>query len=169
MANPWDSPSSSSDLRATESLDAPRGLFSLASFGQRAVAWLIDIVILASINELLFRVNPTDANGIAALLDLGYMVLLLGGPYGQTIGAKVMKIRVVNINGKPLGYLRATARYLLASVSAIILGLGYLWMLRDKRNQTLHDKLAGSLVISLLPRPGLEPAEIVDPPSHPNL
>lgn len=169
MANPWDSPSSSSDLGATESLEIQRGLFPLASFGQRAVAWLIDLVILASINELLFRVNAKEANGICALLDFGYMVLLLGGPYGQTIGAKVMKIRVVSLDGKPLGYLRATARYFLASVSAILLGLGYLWMLRDKRNQTLHDKVAGSLVISLLPRPGLESAEIVDHPTQPYL
>lgn len=150
MANPWESPRSSNRFDSeNESQRSSLETYPLASFGQRALAWLIDIVILATIFEVLARINPAEANGLSALIDLGYMVMLLGGPFGQTIGAKVAKVRVVNLNGGQLGYWRAVVRYLVSEISAIIFGLGYLWMLRDPKKQTLHDKVSGSLVIYL--------------------
>jgi uncharacterized RDD family membrane protein YckC len=159
MANSWDSPSFQSDLGKNGPLETPRGMFPLATFRQRALAWLIDMVILTLISEVFFQINQTDANTIAAIVDLGYMVLLLGGPYGQTVGAKIARVRVVRLDGKQLGYLRAAARYLVAGISAIVFALGYLWMLRDPKNQTWHDKAAGSLVISLVPIPTIETAQ----------
>lgn len=164
MSDPWKEPSGSKGLGSLRSIEIiGAGVFPLATFGQRALAWLIDIVILAAIGEIFTRINPKEANGLSALVDLGYMVLLLGGPFGQTIGAKIARVRVVDMQGKPLGYLRATARYFVSGISAIVLGLGYLWMLRDNNNQTIHDKVAGSLVISLVPRAGLEPMDIDNP------
>lgn len=148
MADPWERPPSSGQFGNSYEPQRKRvESYPLASFGQRALAWLIDVVILAVIFEILVRINPSEANGISALIDLGYMVMLLGGPFGQTVGAKVAKVRVVNVNGQQLGYWRAIVRYFVSEISAIIFGLGYLWMLRDPRNQTLHDKVAGSLVI----------------------
>lgn len=159
MDSPWESPSASHFGEENGRNGGGRGTYPLASFSQRLMAWLIDIVILATIGEVLLRINPKEANGVTALVDLGYMVLLLGGPFGQTIGAKIAKVRVVNLDGKPLGYWRATARYLISGISALILGLGYLWMLKDPKKQTLHDKIAGSLVISLAHHNGLEPID----------
>lgn len=159
MGSPWKFPSTSSSLGNTEeakTIDESQ----LATFWQRALAWLIDTAILAAIGEIFIHINPTEANGLSALVGLGYMVLLLGGPYGQSIGAKFANVRVVNLRGDPLGYWRATARYFVSGISAVILGLGYLWMLKDKKNQTLHDKVAGSLVISLKSKGGSAASDV---------
>ncbi|TAN22415.1 MAG: RDD family protein [Actinomycetota bacterium] len=158
MAGPWDYSSSSHLGDGNEpQVNGPR-TYPLATFGQRAFAWLIDLLIMAAIGEALVHINPRLGNDLSALVNLGYMVILLGGPYGQTVGAKVARVRVINLDGKQLGYWRATARYLVSGLSALILGLGYLWMLKDARRQTLHDKVAGSLVISLAHSDALEAA-----------
>lgn len=159
MAEPWESLPSSHFDKENE-LDNNRATYPLATFGQRALAWLIDIVLLAVIGEVLVHVNTKDANGLSAIIDIGYMTLLLGGPFGQTVGAKVARVRVVNMDGRQLGYWRAALRYFVSGFSAVIFGLGYLWMLKDPKRQTLHDKVCGSLVISLAPQAGLEPRDI---------
>ncbi len=154
MAEPWESTPSGQFDR--EQPFQPRATYPLASFRQRAFAWIVDIVLLATIGEVLVHINPREANGVSALIDLGYMVLLLGGPFGQTVGAKVARVRVVNLNGKKLGYLRATARYFISGISALVFGLGYLWALKDPKRQTFHDKVCGSLVISTVISPNSE-------------
>lgn len=166
MANPWESGSFQSDLGKDEGFATPRGMFPLASFRQRAIAWTIDMVLLTLISEIAYQINRAASNDISAILGIGYMVLLLGGPYGQTVGAKIVRIRVIRADGKQLGYLRALARYFVAGFSAIAFGLGYFWMLRDKKNQTWQDKAAGSLVISLVPTPSPETANL-DYPNGP--
>ncbi len=159
MASPWESSSSSRFGEENNPQLNGRLTYPLASFGQRALAWLIDLVIMAAIGEALVHINPRLGNDLSAFVDLGYMVVLLGGPFGQTVGAKVAKVRVINLNGSQLGYLRATIRYLVSGISALILGLGYLMMLKDAKRQTLHDKFAGSLVISIAHGNAFEPLD----------
>ena len=158
MAEPWES-TPSSHFERENGPDNHRATYPLATFGQRALAWLIDIVLLAVIGEVLVHINTKSANGLSAIIDIGYMTLLLGGPFGQTVGAKVARVRVVNMEGRQLGYLRAALRYFISGFSAIIFGLGYLWMLKDPKRQTLHDKLCVSLVISLAPQAPPEPRD----------
>ena len=66
---------------------------------------------------------------------------------GQTLGAKVMGIKVIDADGNPLSVDLALIRVVGSYVSSALLGLGYLLMLWDGHKQTLHDKMAGSLVI----------------------
>jgi uncharacterized RDD family membrane protein YckC len=68
---------------------------------------------------------------------------------GQTLGAKVMGIKVVDTDGNPLSVDLALIRVVGSYVSSALLGLGYLLMLWDSHRQTLHDKMAGSLVIKV--------------------
>ena len=63
---------------------------------------------------------------------------------GQTLGAKVMGIKVVDADGNPLSVDLALIRVVGSYVSSALLGLGYLLMLWDGNKQTLHDKMAGS-------------------------
>ena len=86
------------------------------------------------------------AGGLGALLGLAYYVYFLSST-GQTLGAKVMGIKVVDGNGKVLSTGSAVVRVLGSYVSGMLLGIGYLWMLRDADKQTLHDKMAGSYVV----------------------
>ena len=42
---------------------------------------------------------------------------------------------------------QAVGRYFATILSMVIFGLGYLWIVFDRRNQSWHDKLAGTVVI----------------------
>ena len=126
-----------------------------ATFGQRLVAWLIDLVIiviaLVVIVGIAFAIDETL--GVVAYL-LGIVGIFLyyayfeGSPSGQTIGKKVMKIRVIDFNtGGPLGFGRGLIRGVARIPSQFLCYLGYLWMLWDQEKQTWHDKLASTVVV----------------------
>ncbi len=66
---------------------------------------------------------------------------------GQTLGKAFMGLKVVPLHGGKMPLWRAVVRYLGLYVSAIPLGLGYLWVLVDDRRLAWHDKLAGTCVI----------------------
>lgn len=69
---------------------------------------------------------------------------------GQTWGRKIVGIKVVRTdNGAAPGWGKAIGRTLFAGfISANIFYLGYLWMIWDGQNQTWHDKVAGTYVVS---------------------
>jgi len=112
-------------------------------------AALIDGFILTVASAgLRWVVGDVLGQVVSGVIGLAYYVYLEGSDLGQTLGKKVVGIRVVDIAGAgPIGYGRATVRYLGRFVSAIPLGLGYLWMLWDDQKQTWHDKFARSMVV----------------------
>jgi uncharacterized RDD family membrane protein YckC len=122
-----------------------------AGFWQRFGALILDGLILAvpSIIVVIAIGNGAGANLITTLIGIAYYVYFEGGPTGQTIGKKVLGIRVYDFRGAggPIGYGRAFVRYLVRIVSAIPLFLGYFWMLWDKEKQCWHDKAAGDVVV----------------------
>ncbi|BFM11113.1 RDD family protein [Simiduia litorea] len=70
---------------------------------------------------------------------------------GQTLGMKTWRIQILDETGKYLSLGQAVKRWLLACVSTVALGLGYLWSIIDKDSQTLHDLLSHSRTV-LLPK-----------------
>jgi uncharacterized RDD family membrane protein YckC len=120
-----------------------------ANFGQRLIALIVDAIILGivgAIVQALFAQNL--ASLIQLLLGLAYYVYLEGSPSGQTVGKKLLNIRVVDFNtGGSIDYGRAAIRYVARYLSGIACGLGYLWMLWDKEKQTWHDKLSTTVVV----------------------
>lgn len=69
--------------------------------------------------------------------------------FGTTPGKLLLELRVVDARtgGRP-SWPRAIVRYIGYFISALPLGLGFFWMLIDRRNkQTWHDKLARTRVI----------------------
>jgi uncharacterized RDD family membrane protein YckC len=128
-----------------------------AGFGQRLLAAIIDGLIMAAVSTVLMAIfggdrsfteaDPTESS-IQFLLGLGYYIYFHGSASGQTVGKKVMNIRVVGFeDGGPIGYGRAALRYVGSIISAIPCFLGYFWMLWDNEKQTWHDKFASSVVV----------------------
>jgi uncharacterized RDD family membrane protein YckC len=70
---------------------------------------------------------------------------------GQTLPMKTWKMCIVNANGSKLRPLQAILRYLIAWPSILLFGVGIFWALFDKDKQFLHDRLAGSRIISSQP------------------
>lgn len=68
---------------------------------------------------------------------------------GQTLGMLAWKIKIVELNGKPLNYKRAMLRYLMSFISLLFFGAGFLWRLFDKDSQFLHDRMLGTRLIQV--------------------
>lgn len=133
-----------SDFQPTTNRSGPR-----ASFGVRFVALLVDAVVLAVVGGVLRLIlGATGGQSIAVLVGLAYYGYLEGSPSGQTVGKKMMNIRVVDLNGGgPIGIGRALLRYVGRIISAIPCLLGYFWAIWDDQNQTWHDKFATTVVV----------------------
>ena len=122
-----------------------------AGFWRRFAGLFLDGVVLGCVSgffTLLLGNDSTIAGALGILAGVAYQVYFFTGT-GQTLGSKVMGIRVIGIDGNPLSVGAALARVLGAYVSGVLLGIGYLWMLWDANQQTLHDKMAGSVVVKL--------------------
>lgn len=90
---------------------------------------------------------------IALLLYAGVIAFSLyqlyrQGTTGQTIGKKVVGIRVIReTDGRPTGFGMAFVRNLAHNIDSISLYIGWLWPLWDAKKQTFADKMCGTLVI----------------------
>jgi uncharacterized RDD family membrane protein YckC len=119
-----------------------------AGFWQRFGAVLIDGILLAVIGFILGAALKGAGSALALLIGIAYFVYLEGGPTGQTLGKKALGIRVISFDtGGSIGYGRAFIRYIGRIVSAVVIYIGYLWMLWDKEKQCWHDKFAGDVVV----------------------
>jgi uncharacterized RDD family membrane protein YckC len=120
-----------------------------AGFWRRFLGWLIDAIVLGIVNGVLRAVvgyGPGVALSFA--IDIAYFTYLIGNARGQTLGQMALGIRVIDFNnGGPIGYGRAFVRWLVSIVSAIVIFLGYFWMIWDKEKQCWHDKAANDVVV----------------------
>lgn len=115
-----------------------------ATWGRRLAATLLDGLILLLPTLIVSLV--TDRL-VANVLQAAYFVYFTGAT-GQTPGKQLMKIRVVRASGGPMDFGVAALREVVGKfVSAITLGIGYLFPLWDARKQALHDKVAGTVVV----------------------
>ena len=132
---------------------------ALEGFWRRLIAafldWLLIGILAAAIGEL-FGVeasSPSSADGGVAfgpfiLVELAYFTYFHATSAGQSIGNKILGIRVLDADtGRSLSYARAFTRALMSSLSALAFFLGYLWMLWEPRKRTWHDIVANSLVV----------------------
>jgi uncharacterized RDD family membrane protein YckC len=83
-----------------------------------------------------------------------YLFLVLGAYFvaywsrsGRTLPMQTWKMRVVRRDGMPIGIGQATLRYVLAWLSLVSLGAGFLWAFFDRDRQFLHDRLAGTRIV----------------------
>jgi uncharacterized RDD family membrane protein YckC len=68
---------------------------------------------------------------------------------GQTIGMRAWRLRVVGSDGRALPWLRALLRFVVAIVSLLALGLGFVWCLFDRDKCGWHDHAAQSVLVRL--------------------
>ncbi len=128
---------------------------------QRFAAALVDgLIISVGTTTISFSANlVTGGNQTAKFmssiftsilslsLTYGYYVYFTGKT-GQTLGKKMLHIKVITTNGEIPGYGTAAIRETIGKfISSIALSLGYLWMLWDEKKQTWHDKIANTLVV----------------------
>lgn len=117
---------------------------SLVVFSILLVGFLIPQIVLSGFGM------PLGARAMwvhILLLLLAYFAWCwLNG--GQTLPMKTWKMRLSSADGTPLRPLQAVLRYLAAWPSILCFGLGLLWALIDRDRQFLHDRLAGTRIVS---------------------
>lgn len=60
---------------------------------------------------------------------------------GQTIGMKSWKLKIQRTDGRRLNWHQSLLRLLLAITTILPLGIGWLWLLVNRRKQTMYDVL----------------------------
>jgi uncharacterized RDD family membrane protein YckC len=67
---------------------------------------------------------------------------------GQTLAMKTWRLRLVTRQGAALTAGRALLRYVTAVAGLALVGVGFLWALVDREHAFLHDRLAGTRIVS---------------------
>ncbi len=134
--------------------------FTTATIGERMLAYLVDLVIQIAyfiivafiLLDNIFN-NSNYSTSIALLLIalpiMFYSLVCESTMEGQTFGKKLLKIKVVKIDGYQAGFFDYFVRWIFAIVD-IQMGFipGVIAMVSTKHTQRLGDLAAGTAVIS---------------------
>lgn len=124
--------------------------YEVATFGSRFGASFVDGIIQQVVSVVfIFAIDPGMGLIVTYLFPLIYAIFFVGA-YGQTPGKMLFKIKIINMDGTKVSYLKAFARYLGYFVSTITLMIGYLMAIWDKEyGRALHDRMCSTRVIKL--------------------
>jgi uncharacterized RDD family membrane protein YckC len=124
-----------------------------AGFWIRFVAIFIDGIILAVINLIIASIlhsSTTGRSGMSTLLGLIYFVYFWSSTSlwpGQTVGSKLLNLRVIRTDGADLSIVQALIRYVGLFISILVIFIGVIWAAFDPNKQGWHDKIADTYVI----------------------
>jgi uncharacterized RDD family membrane protein YckC len=117
--------------------------------GRRFLAVLVDFIILGIVFGILsfvFR-GSTVGTVLESVIGIAYLIVL-EATQGATIGKKVLGLRVVRLDGTPIGWGESIIRNLLRIVDGIgayLLGAILIWTSPTK--QRLGDRVAKTVVV----------------------
>jgi uncharacterized RDD family membrane protein YckC/Tfp pilus assembly major pilin PilA len=146
-----------------------------AGFWIRVGAYLIDYVILTIAAFIAmfvlglalgaFTGVPSAGSGIGLFLawllfPWLYAALFESGPRQATLGKQAVNLKVTDLGGNRISFGRATGRYFAEWITGLTFGIGYVMAAFTAKRQSLHDMIAGTVVV----RADLEPAAIADAP-----
>ncbi len=131
-------------------------------FWARVLATLIDSVLIMAITlppllaiyGLAYLENNEAVSGLADILISNILPMILvilfwtkkqATPGKMAVGARIVDAET---GGKP-SKKQCVGRYFAYILSAIPLGLGFLWVAFDPKKQSWHDKLAGTVVVKV--------------------
>lgn len=134
-------------------------------FVPRSLATLADGIVEAVYVAILIALAgaTADASGNSANPEIAFVIqyllpvvvtVLLWSRWQATPGKMMIRAHIVDARtgGMPTTG-QFVIRYLGYLVSLIPLGLGFFWVMWDRRKQGWHDKLAGTMVVRTAPAP----------------
>lgn len=139
----------------------------IAGIGTRALAYLVDVGLLSGVGLVLYFVysllGPSVLDvyeGLGRAAKLGALVGLFFVLWvywtalevlwnGQTVGKRLLKVRVVQRDGSPVGAFESAVRNLLRLVDffPVCYPVGVVTMLLDPQHRRVGDLVAGTLLI----------------------
>jgi uncharacterized RDD family membrane protein YckC len=144
--------------------------YDLASVGERLVAWLVDLAIFVAYFILIAIAISTVSNLGSFFDDNPWIAVSLSVPFifynlvcevwlnGQTIGKRVMKIKVISLNGEQATIGQYLIRWLFRVVDIYLMdGLpAFICVIVSEKKQRIGDIVAGTTVIKTVPRSTLQ-------------
>ncbi|MEI6326848.1 MAG: RDD family protein [Candidatus Roizmanbacteria bacterium] len=162
----------SSSLNPVSSPDSTPHPLVFASFKRRLVAMFVDALVVLiigyvlrlslgieitskifsakTLEQLMVLTNSSTAmygNIVTVILSFLYFSIFYIYFEGATPGKKLLGMKVVRADGKPLTFATVLVRYLFSFVSSFCLSLGYIWAIFDSKKQTWHDKVSNTYVV----------------------
>jgi len=133
----------------------------LASFRARAFAIALDSLIIFAVAALIGAADSTDRTIVLSFgptIDLEnlygagvstlYFTLVTYFGNGRTIGKFVFQIRVISLVAERLPFWHSLDRALGYALSSVVAGLGFVQYFTRPNHQTIHDRLAQTIVVS---------------------
>ena len=128
-----------------------------ASRWLRFFAWIIDGVVIAVVMFILWLAGLVGADSVEdfgasdglvnAIVGFGYYVALTSA-FGATLGKMALGMRVTDADGNRPGFGAVVMREVVGKiVSALVILIGFFWILVDDRRQGWHDKIGGTFVV----------------------
>jgi uncharacterized RDD family membrane protein YckC len=123
--------------------------FPKATFAERLAALVLDTIVVVIVTNFLdFDRYGGPNERLLLLVALMYHVGFWTWR-ATTLGGIICQLRVVRADGGPLEFAEALVRGLTGIFSLAVVGLGFLWILRDPERQAWHDRVAGTYVIKV--------------------
>lgn len=142
-----------------------------AGLGSRFVALFLDglvqtvvfvaVLLVSDLADVDAPANLAPAVAVALIffLHLGYFALFEGLWEGRTPGKRAVKLRVVRIDGQPLGWTGSSIRNVLRLVDSLLFyAVGAAAMVVSRDDQRLGDLAAGTIVIHEPSKAAIVPA-----------
>lgn len=133
--------------------------FEASGVGERLLAFILDTIIkiayltvMGGIFDAFEGMDEWSEIGLNTLISLPvvfYTLVQESLLEGQTLGKKVLKIRVVKIDGYQASISDYLVRWFFRIVDVYIFGLGFFSIAFSKKAQRFGDMAAGTAVISL--------------------
>ena len=155
-ASPSDNRYAVSPATASQAEYRSNGSIPYAGFWKRAGAFVIDYIIVVVVDRILVLglAGPGHPVGarlaplfflIAACL---YYALFESSQMQATPGKRAVGLKVTDLQGEQISFGRALSRLFGHIVSYLTFGVGFAMAVFTERRQTLHDKMAGTLVVN---------------------
>ena len=128
----------------------------MISFPRRIAAVLYDTIAILTILYFASFAPVLIADSFIKPANPGFQFFLfiLTAAYfifcwyrGQTLGMAAWHLYLENDTRQQLRTNQLVSRFLLASISILFFGLGYLWALIDPSKKTFHDRASGTYLI----------------------
>lgn len=132
--------------------------YEVASFGDRIVAYLVDMIILlawfivlAFFMSVSYLDSPVTFMLVLMLPFFFYHLACEALMNGQSVGKRVAKVRVVRLDGRQATIGQYLLRWLLRPVDSLYF-IGVIVILLNGKGQRLGDIVAGTTLVSVKPR-----------------
>lgn len=138
-----------SPSKATIQPKAPQAYSDIyASFWARIGAYVIDYIVFVVISFAAGAALGEGAGLLAMFVAVFlYDVLMVSSSLQGTVGKLALGIKVTDLAGERISFARSVGRFFAEWISALTLCIGYVMAAFTEQRQTLHDKIAGTLVV----------------------